>query len=101
MNFKRKQFEIAIYLARPAVLSAWWQKSAYYKRGFVVRLLWLGFVLRYGAVPKDEAKRTIRRRYLGRTMRVLATIPDTDGYEPTEDDIDEIMVNHFDPEWWK
>ena len=30
---------------------AWWGKHSAWKHGFVVRLMWLGFVLRWGKIP--------------------------------------------------
>jgi len=51
----------------------WWpQRSAYYESGFVLRVLWFGFILRYGAV------RVQNRQKLSSWF---------DDYEP-DDDID-------------
>lgn len=37
-------------------IHAWKQKSAYYRGGFILRVLWLGFCLRYGAVKVPHKK---------------------------------------------
>lgn len=49
--YKRRKYTATVYLAPAVRPAAWWQKDPRWKHGFVVRLLWLGFVVRWGHKP--------------------------------------------------
>ena len=94
---KTKSLEISVYWATPPVLAAWRQRSAYYKRGFVVRLAWLGFVLRF-----QEQDRFVREQLLAKREQRKRTIAlwnlfshcvETDGYDPEPEDYDALIDN--------
>lgn len=60
LKFKGLGFTWTLY-AVPAIshngwIAAWWGVDAKWKHGFVVRLLWLGFVLRWGPYKKPSWK---------------------------------------------
>ena len=55
--------------ATQGVISAWKGKDAGWRGGFVVRVLWFGFVLRWARVPylERQAKRAVER-YVQRVL---------------------------------
>lgn len=57
--FKTHGFQVSVYKATISDQGwcTWWpQRSQYYRRGFVFRFLWLGFILRQGAVKVKKFK---------------------------------------------
>lgn len=55
LTFKTKRFITTLYLA-PTIspagwITAWGNRHSSWKSGFVVRFLWLGFLLRWGKIP--------------------------------------------------
>jgi hypothetical protein len=51
-------FQAATYfcpvLAPEGLISYWRQKSLFFRSGFVLRVLWFGFILRYGQMNTDQ-----------------------------------------------
>jgi hypothetical protein len=89
MTFKRKHLELAVYWAaiKPrGAIAIWSQLDPYYRFGFVVRLLWLGFVFRICARPEAAAQLLIvadrKRQSRARSKLWSLYFPTTDGYEP-------------------
>lgn len=82
ITFKCRRFTATLYLAPTTSaegwITAWKNRHSSWKHGFVVRVLWLGFILRWGKV-----KKAIPSQYsaLERALSVQNAYP-TDFLEP-------------------
>ncbi len=57
LTYRNKNVEIAVYWATMSqgYFACWRQQARKYKHGFVLRILWFGFVLRYGQDDKPKS----------------------------------------------
>jgi hypothetical protein len=60
-----------VYLAPipPHPISAWGNKHTGWRSGFIVRFLWLGYVLRWGKIPYAVAETRRRQRAFSRAIQ--------------------------------
>lgn len=61
IRLRLPNFTASIYLAPSKGITAWRGKHSHWRSGFIIRVLWLGFVVRWGltyegylAIPFDE-----------------------------------------------
>lgn len=58
-------FTVSVYLApihHSGLVAAWGNKHTAWKSGFIVRVLWLGFVLRWGKLPAAQRQQREAQR---------------------------------------
>lgn len=58
-------FTVSVYLApihHSGLVAAWGNKHTAWKSGFIVRVLWFGFVLRWGKIPAQQRACIQRQR---------------------------------------